>query len=283
MMADPAMFRFRLDLEYDGTPYCGWQSQRDGKGVQDALERAILRLQPQLARLHCAGRTDAGVHALGQVAHLDLARDWEGGILRDALNAHLRLAGEAIAVLSAGRVDPCFDARLDARARIYRYRILNRRAPSALDSRFVWHIARPLDAAAMHRAAQTILGRHDFTTFRAASCQAKSPIRTLDRLDVAALGEEIHVAAVARSFLHHQVRSFVGSLERIGEGAWPEVALIEALEARDRARCGPVAPAQGLCLMRVDYTAHEGGTADGGAPQTPVEPNPPAPREVSGR
>ncbi|WP_150287383.1 tRNA pseudouridine(38-40) synthase TruA [Rhabdaerophilum calidifontis] len=246
-------FRFRLDIEYFGAPYRGWQSQAGGRTVQDAIEAALARLGEGGRRLQCAGRTDAGVHALGQVAHVDLAKAWPADTLRDALNAHLAQAGESVTIRDAGRAPPGFDARLSAIRRHYRYRILNRRAPPALDRERVWHVARPLDAEAMGAAARTILGRHDFTTFRAASCQAKSPIRTLERLEVTRNGAEIWVEASARSFLHHQVRSMVGSLARVGHGVWPVAAMRAALDARDRARCGPVAPPDGLYFMAVDY------------------------------
>lgn len=248
-----AGFRYALRIEYDGTPYHGWQSQSGGMTVQDAIERAIEKLKEGPHRITCAGRTDAGVHALGQVAHVDLVKEWRPDKLRDALNAHLSQAGEAVTILDAAPAPEGFDARLSAIRRHYCYHILNRRPPSALNRHKVWHVARPLDADAMHAAAQTILGRHDFTTFRAAACQAKSPVRTLERLDVTRAGEEIRIEASARSFLHNQVRSMVGSLVRIGLGAWPLAEMRAALDAADRARCGPVAPPDGLYFMQVDY------------------------------
>jgi tRNA pseudouridine38-40 synthase len=247
------MTRYKLTIEYDGTSYLGWQSQKEGRGVQDAVERAIWKMEPDAPRLKCAGRTDAGVHALGQVSHVDLAKDWTAYTLREALNAHLKQADEAVAIVA---VEPCeerFDCRLWARRRHYRYRILNRGGPSALDRYRVWHITKPLDVGAMHEAAQTILGNHDFTTFRASACQSKTPIRTLERLEVFRVGEEVHIEASARSFLHNQVRSMVGSLMQVGRGIWPVSRMREALDAKDRARCGPVAPAHGLYFMRVDY------------------------------
>ncbi|MCA0400203.1 MAG: tRNA pseudouridine(38-40) synthase TruA [Proteobacteria bacterium] len=252
------MGRYRLLVEYDGAPYRGWQSQAGGRTVQDAIERALLKLEEcgadgGVKRLICAGRTDAGVHALGQVAHVDLDKEWRIEVLRDALNAHLKLAEEAVAILDVERVTERFSARISAQRRHYLYRILNRRAPSALDRHRVWHVIKPLDVAAMHEAAQSILGKHDFTTFRAASCQAKSAIRTLEVLDVFAAGEEVHVVASARSFLHHQVRSMVGSLVKIGRGQWPVTEMRAALDAQDRARCGPVAPAEGLYFTKVEY------------------------------
>ena len=245
------MPRFKLLIEYDGTPFVGWQVQAGGRSVQGELEAAVGRLDPGRPSVRGAGRTDAGVHALGQVAHVDLAKDWPPDRLRGALNAHLRPA--PIAVLGAEAVAPEFDARFSARARTYLYRILNRRAPPALERHHVWHVPRQLDAEAMHAAAQTILGKHDFTTFRSAHCQAASPLKTLDTLAVSRLGEEIHITAVARSFLHNQVRSMVGSLKLVGDGAWPGSQLRQALEARDRAACGLVCPPDGLYLCKVDY------------------------------
>jgi tRNA pseudouridine38-40 synthase len=229
------MRRFKLVIEYDGTPYQGWQSQAEGRGVQDALERALRAIEPDAPRLKCAGRTDAGVHALGQVSHVDLAKPWTDRTLRDALNAHLKIAGEAVSVLSAEPAEERFDCRLWARRRHYRYRLLNRPAPSALDRMRVWHIIKPLDVEAMHEAAQTILGQHDFTTFRASACQAKSPIRTLEEFRVFRAGEEVHIEASARSFLHNQVRSMVGSLVQVGRGLWPSSRMRAALDSRDRA------------------------------------------------
>ncbi|MFN7321715.1 MAG: tRNA pseudouridine(38-40) synthase TruA [Methylobacterium sp.] len=247
------MRRFKLVIEYDGTPYQGWQSQAEGRGVQDALERVLWAIEPDAPRLKCAGRTDAGVHALGQVSHVDLAKPWTDRTLRDALNAHLKIAGEAVSVLSAEPIEERFDCRLWARRRHYRYRLLNRPAPSALDRTRVWHIIKPLDIEAMHEAAQSILGQHDFTTFRASACQAKSPIRTLEEFRVFRAGEEVHIEASARSFLHNQVRSMVGSLVQVGRGIWPVSRMRAALDAKDRAQCGPVAPACGLYFTRVDY------------------------------
>jgi len=247
------MRRFKLVIEYDGTPYRGWQSQAEGRGVQDALERALWAIEPDAPRLKCAGRTDAGVHALGQVSHVDLAKPWTDRTLRDALNAHLKIAGEAVSVLLAEATEERFDCRLWARRRHYRYRLLNRPAPSALDRNRVWHIIKPLDIEAMHEAAQSILGQHDFTTFRASACQAKSPIRTLEEFRVFRAGEEVHIEASARSFLHNQVRSMVGSLVQVGRGIWPVSRMRAALDAKDRAQCGPVAPAYGLYFTRVDY------------------------------
>jgi tRNA pseudouridine38-40 synthase len=245
------MPRFKLLIEYDGTPFVGWQAQDNGVSVQDAIATAVTAFSGEIASVQGAGRTDAGVHALGQAAHVDLAKDWDTDTVRDALNFHLR--PQSIAVLSAERVAEDFDARFSATKRHYLYRVVNRRADLALEANRAWRIGRPLDAEAMHGAAQRLIGRHDFTTFRAAECQAKSPVKTLERLDVTRRGEELHVTAVARSFLHHQVRSMVGSLVHVGEGKWSPDNLAAALAARDRARCGQVAPPQGLYLVRVEY------------------------------
>jgi tRNA pseudouridine38-40 synthase len=247
------MPRFRLDIEYDGAPYAGWQRQAGQHSVQAAIEQAVEKFCGEAITLRGAGRTDAGVHAMGQVAHIDLARDWRPDTVRDAVNAHLREAGERVAVLAASVVADDFDARFSARARHYLYRIANRRAPAALDHGKVWWVPRPLDAAAMHEAAQALVGRHDFTTFRSTQCQANSPLRTLDRLDVSRDGDTIEVRASARSFLHNQVRSMVGSLKKVGEGGWAAGDLRAVLDARDRAACGQVAPPDGLFLVRVDY------------------------------
>ena len=245
------MPRYKLVIEYDGAPFVGWQVQDNGLAVQGVLAAAIAAFSGETVAVQGAGRTDAGVHATGQVAHVDLARAWDTDTVRDAVNAHLR--PHPVAVLSAEAVAPDFDARFSATKRHYLYRIVNRRADLALDRLRAWRIGRPLDAAAMHAAAQCLVGRHDFTTFRAAECQAKSPVKTLDRLDVERDGEEIRIHASARSFLHTQVRSMVGSLALVGEGRWSADDLARALAARDRTACGPVAPPDGLCLMRVDY------------------------------
>ncbi len=245
------MPRYKLTIEYDGGPFVGWQRQNNGRSVQQAIEEAFGRFAHESVTVKAAGRTDAGVHALGQVAHADLSRDWPEDTVADALNAHLR--PEPVAILSAQVVAADFDARFSAVRRHYLYRIADRRAPPALDRNRVWWVPAPLDAAAMHAAAQALVGRHDFTTFRNAQCQAKSPEKTLDRLDVSRKGGEIIVRASARSFLHSQVRSMVGTLKKVGEGRWPVAAVGEALAARDRSRSGPVAPAHGLYLLAVDY------------------------------
>lgn len=245
------MARYRLLLEYDGAGFVGWQRQRHGPSIQQALERAFHAFCGQAAVPVAAGRTDAGVHALGQVAHVDLARDWPAATVRDALNSHLRPA--AIVVLAADRVGDRFHARFDAVERSYLYRILARRPPPALQRGRAWHLPRPLSAAAMHEAAQRLVGRHDFSTFRDAQCQAASPVKTLDALTVAGEGEEILVRARARSFLHRQMRSMVGALRLVGEGRWTAADLAAALEARDRGACPPTAPAHGLYLATVHY------------------------------
>jgi tRNA pseudouridine38-40 synthase len=249
------MPRYRLDIEYDGTAYAGWQRQAGQHSVQAAIEQAILAFCGDAVSLRGAGRTDAGVHATGQVAHVDLSRDWPADTVRDALNAHLGMAKEAVSILAAAPADDAFDARFSATGRHYLYRILNRRAPPALERNRVWWVPKRLDAAAMHEAAQALVGRHDFTTFRSAHCQAKSPLRTLDRLDVLRDGDMIEVRASARSFLHNQVRSMVGTLKRVGEGAWTSADVAAALAARDRAACAGLATPQGLYLVKVDYPA----------------------------
>jgi tRNA pseudouridine38-40 synthase len=245
------MPRYRVTLEYDGTPFVGWQVQALGRSVQGRLSEAILKFCGETVQLKGAGRTDAGVHALGQVAHFDLAREWPPETVRAAVNFHLK--PDPIVVLACAIAPPEFDARFSAVARHYRYRILARPAPPALDNDRVWWVPQPLSAEAMRAAAPALVGRHDFTTFRAAGCQAKSPVKTLDRLEVTPAGEEIVIAASARSFLHNQVRSMVGSLKLVGEGKWSAADFAAALAAKERARCGPVAPARGLYLVRVDY------------------------------
>ncbi|MGO8800951.1 MAG: tRNA pseudouridine(38-40) synthase TruA [Roseiarcus sp.] len=251
------MPRYKLMLEYDGAPFVGWQRQANGPSVQGSLEAALLALSGEAVAAHGAGRTDAGVHANGQVAHVDLAKSWAGPRLRDALNAHL--APRPIAVLIAEAVDDAFDARRSARMRHYLYRIVNRRAPLTFDRGRAWHVKRRLDAEAMNEAAKALIGRHDFSTFRDSQCQAKSPVRTLAALDVARDGDLVEMRVSARSFLHRQVRSMVGSLAQVGAGSWSAADLKTALEAADRRRCGQVAPACGLYLMRIDYSGSAGG------------------------
>ena len=245
------MPRYKLTIEYDGSPFLGWQVQDNGPTVAGVLEDAVEKLSGKRAKVSGAGRTDAGVHALGQVAHIDLSRDWETDTIRDGLNAHLR--PHPVAILSAEKVADDFDARFSAVKRHYIYRILNRRADLALDRNRVWRAARPLDESKMHEAAQHLVGHHDFTTFRSTECQAKSPVKTLDVLNVTRDGQEIRIEASARSFLHNQVRSLVGSLQQVGEGRWTPADMKRALEARDRSACGPVAPPDGLYLLKVDY------------------------------
>lgn len=247
------MPRYRLDIEYDGTAFAGWQRQAGQPSVQEAIETAIQGFCNEEVRIRGAGRTDAGVHARGQVAHVDLTREWPAEKVQGALNAHLAMAGAAVSVLAASAVAEDFDARFSATARHYLYLILNRRAPPSLERNRVWHVPRALDHEAMHTAAQELVGSHDFTTFRSVQCQAKSPVKTLDLLEVSRRGDTIAIRASARSFLHNQVRSLVGTLERVGAGAWTPADVRAALEARDRAACGPVAPPEGLYLMAVDY------------------------------
>jgi len=245
------MFRYKLTLEYDGAPFAGWQVQPAGLTVQGALMEALRAFSGEAVTVQGAGRTDAGVHAQGQVAHVDLGKEWDTDTVRDALNAHLR--PHPVAVLSAARVGEDFNARTSARKRHYLYRIVNRRADLALARGRAWRVPRPLDVDAMQTAARHLIGRHDFTTFRAAECQAKSPVKTLDTLDVVRAGDAVDVSTSARSFLHHQVRSMVGSLVLVGEGKWQPDDLKRALDVCDRTACGPVAPPDGLYLMRVDY------------------------------
>lgn len=245
------MTRYRMTVEYDGGGYVGWQRQRSGPSVQAALEEAVHGFCGEAVRVFGAGRTDAGVHALGQVAHVDIARPTDAGTLLAAVNAHL--GGQPVAVVDAREVGGGFDARLSATLRVYRYRILNRRAPAALERGRVWHLGAPLDDAAMREGALRLVGRHDFTTFRAVACQARSPVRTLDALEVRRRGDEVRVTAEARSFLHRQVRNMVGTLARVGAGAWSPADVSAALAARDRAAGGPTAPAHGLCLVEVRY------------------------------
>ena len=245
------MPRYKLTIEYDGRPFVGWQVQDNGPSVQGVLAAAIAAFCGEEGRVQGAGRTDAGVHALGQVGHVDLAKDWDEDTVRDAVNAHLR--PHPVAVLKAERVADTFDARFSAIRRHYRYRIISRRADLTLERGLAWRIGKLLDSAAMHAAAQRLVGRHDFTTFRHAECQAKSPVKTLDRLDVERSADEIDVTASARSFLHTQVRSMVGALALVGEGKWTPDDVSVALEKRDRTACAPVAPPDGLYLTRVDY------------------------------
>ena len=245
------MPRYRLLVEYDGRPYHGFQAQADQPSVQGSIERAVKGFCGESLRPHAAGRTDSGVHALGQVIHIDLEKAWDAAVVRDALNAHL--SPEPIAILEAAVAEPDFHARFSALERRYLYRILNRKSPPALERGRVWPVRNPIDAEAMHAAAQSLVGLHDFTTFRDINCQAKSPIKTLDEARVWREGEEVKLAFTARSFLHRQVRSMTGSLAQVGLGRWSAADLAAALEARDRGSCGPVAPADGLYLVSVAY------------------------------
>jgi tRNA pseudouridine38-40 synthase len=245
------MPRYKLLIEYDGTPFIGWQMQDAGPSVQGALMAAAEAFCGERVKVQGAGRTDAGVHALGQVAHVDLAKDWPTDTVRDALTARLR--PHPIAVLAAEKVPDTFDARFSARQRHYLYRIVNRRSDLALERGRAWRLPRRLDEAAMAAAAQRLVGRHDFTTFRHIDCQAKSPLKTLDQLDVVRVGEEVRIIACARSFLHSQVRSMVGALVFVGDGRWSADDLAAARDARDRSACAPVAPPDGLYLVKVDY------------------------------
>ena len=247
------MTRWKLTIEYDGRAFAGWQRQAAAPSVQQALEEAIFGFSGERVTVNGAGRTDAGVHARGQVAHIDLAKETNARTVCDAVNAHLRLGGHGVAVLRAEAVAADFEARFGAIRRAYRYEIINRRAPLTVDAGLAWHVHVPLDAAAMQAGAQFLIGKHDFTTFRAAQCQAKSPVRTMDAITVTRAGERIAIDVVARSFLHSQVRAFAGSLKLVGEGRWPPEEIAAALAAHDRARCGPTAPPDGLYLMQVDY------------------------------
>lgn len=245
------MPRFKLTIEYDGSPFVGWQRQDNGPSVQGALEAAARGYCQVDVLVQGAGRTDAGVHALGQVAHVDLPRDDRPEVVANALNAHLR--PHPIAVLKAEKVGDDFHARFSAVERAYVYRIVNRRAPAVLEINHAWWVAHELNASAMHEAAQVLVGRHDFSSFRAAECQADSPVKTLDEISVTRDGDVIAVTTRARSFLHHQVRNFVGTLKFVGEGKWTAADVKQALEARDRAVAGPTAPPDGLYLTHVRY------------------------------
>jgi len=252
------MPRYKMVVEYDGTPYVGWQRQENGHSVQAAVEAAIQSLTSETVVIRGAGRTDSGVHALGQVIHADLSREWAPSKLRNALNAHLMMASEKVSIIDINRVSDDFDARFSALRRHYLYRIISRRAPLAIEAKRAWWVSKDLDHEAMHAAAQMLVGHHDFTTFRSAHCQAASPIRTLDRLDVTRQGELIEIRASAQSFLHNQIRSFAGTLKLAGEGKMSPQDVRAALEARSRAACGPVAPPEGLYFMQVDYPDQPG-------------------------
>lgn len=260
------MPRYRLTVEYDGSPYKGFQRQTNGYTVQEAIERTIVKFAQEDATVHVAGRTDTGVHALAQVCHIDLTRDWDAFRVMEAINAHLVMAEERVAILDAEKMDEEFHARFSARARHYLYRIMNRHAPTPLERQRAWWVKKPLDVVAMRDAATVFIGTHDFTTFRAAQCQSKSPVKTLDHVSFARHGEIIEVRLSARSFLHNQVRSIVGTLKLVGEGRWTKQDVKAALDARDRERCGALAPPHGLYLAKVDYDV----------PFTPVDTSPPS-------
>jgi tRNA pseudouridine38-40 synthase len=249
------MPRFALKIEYHGAPFVGWQRQVDLPSVQGAIEAALAKLEPGAHTIAAAGRTDAGVHALAQVAHCDLSRAWDPFRLSEALNYHLK--PQPVAITACAAVADDFHARFSALERRYLFRVLSRRAPATHQEGLVWQVKHPLDVAAMQAAAQRLIGQHDFTTFRSTICQAESPVKTLDHLSVAQVetpgGTEYHFDVRARSFLHNQVRSFVGTLERVGAGAWSPQDVEDALTARDRAACGPVCPPQGLYLAHVGY------------------------------
>lgn len=249
------MARYKLTIEYDGTPFVGWQRQPNGLAVQQVLEEAAARITGVETLVQGAGRTDAGVHALGQVAHFDCEKDLTGNKMREALNFHVK--PHPIAILDCEIVDDEFHARFSAIARHYVYRILNRRPPPAIDKGTVWHVPNRLDEKLMHEGAQYFVGHHDFTTFRSVQCQAKSPVKTLTAISVSRYDDELEVRVSAPSFLHNQVRSIVGTLKMVGEGKWPPLRVKQAIEAADRAACGPVAPPDGLYLDRVDYPVQD--------------------------
>ncbi|ABS61886.1 tRNA pseudouridine synthase A [Parvibaculum lavamentivorans DS-1] len=245
------MPRYKLTIEYDGSPFVGWQAQTNGRSVQQVLEEGIKGFCGQELKIFGAGRTDAGVHALGQVAHVDFETPVAPDTLRDAVNAHMR--PHPVAIVEAEEVPDSFEARFSAVKRHYMYRIVNRRAPLTLDRGQAWLVHKTLDADAMHDAAQALVGNHDFTTFRSVQCQAKSPVKTVDEISVSRYADEIEIVCRARSFLHNQVRSFVGTLKMVGDGSWTRRKVEKALAAKDRAACGPVAPPDGLYLLQVDY------------------------------
>lgn len=246
------MTRWKLTIEYSGKPYCGWQRQDGQPSVQQEIEEAIQKFSQQEVRIQGAGRTDTGVHALGQVAHFDLEyREISAFDIAKAINAHLK--PQPIVILKAEEVDAEFHARFHATNKLYRYKIVNRAMPLAIDQNLAWQVYRPLDADAMHDAAQLLVGQHDFTTFRDSECQAKTPIRTLDRIELKRDGENITMEVEAKSFLHHQVRNTIGTLILVGEGKWTKADFKKAFEAKDRTKGGITAPADGLYLVRIDY------------------------------
>lgn len=246
------MPRFKLTIEYDGRPFVGWQRQENGQSVQGVLEQAIARFAPEdHVGVTGSGRTDAGVHAFGQVAHFDTGRDMSSDEVQGAINHHVK--PHPVSVISVEKVDEDFNARFSAEKRHYVYKICNRRAPLTFDKGLKWHVKTPLDADAMHEAAQLLVGRHDFTTFRHAHCQAKDPVKTMDYLRVERLGGEVHLFAGARSFLHHQIRSITGTLKLVGDGKWSSADVQAALDAKDRSALGLNAPPDGLYFVNVEY------------------------------
>jgi len=245
------MVRYKLIIEYDGADFVGWQRQENGLSIQESVERAVAAFCGETVSAHAAGRTDSGVHAFAMAAHIELVKDWPVDVVRDALNQHLRPA--PIVILAAEKAADDFHARFSCVGRAYEYRIVNRRTPLALDRGRAWRVSSRLDAEAMDKAAQVLVGKHDFTTFRSAKCQSETPVKTLNEISVSRLGEDIYIRCAARSFLHNQVRSFVGSLVEVGKGKWLARDLKAALEAADRTCCGPVAPAEGLYFLRADY------------------------------
>ncbi len=250
-MTRPSVTRWKITIEYDGTPFVGWQRQENGLSVQQLVEEAIEKFSAEVVRIQGSGRTDSGVHARGQVAHFDLASPRDARAVRDGLNYFLK--PHPVSIIDAAAVEETFNARRDAKERTYLYRILNRRSPAALEAGRVWHVAAPLDVALMQAGAARLVGHHDFTSFRASECQAKSPLRTLDELSVQRLGDEVQITARARSFLHHQVRNMVGTLALVGQGKWTADDVTAALNACDRSQGGPTAPPDGLYFMRVEF------------------------------
>lgn len=245
------MQRYKLTIEYNGSPFCGWQIQNNGKTVQGQIEAALQKFTKEQPKVAGSGRTDAGVHALGQVAHINLLHPWLPQKIREAINFHLK--PDPISILDVVAIDDEFDARFSATERHYIYRIINRRSPLALDNGLAWHVKQPLDVALMQQAAIYLEGHHDFTTYRSVHCQAKSPVKRVNRVRVSRHGDDIEIEVSARSFMHNQVRSFVGSLKNVGEGRWQPKQVDIALKACDRHECGEVAPAMGLYLAQVDY------------------------------
>ena len=245
------MPRYRLTIEYDGTPFSGWQRQDNGPSVQQAVETAGEGLSGGKSPVYAAGRTDAGVHALAMTAHIDLPKAFPADTVRDGLNAHLR--PQPVVILGATSVTEDFHARFSCRKRHYLYRVLNRRPPSALDRHHVWHVGQPLNVSNMQQAAASLIGKHDFTTYRSAHCQSPDPVKTLDQCDIRTHAEEVRFSLSAPSFLHNQVRSIVGTLVQVGLGRWAPDDVADALAARDRSRCGPVAPPDGLYFVQADY------------------------------